>query len=88
MWTLAIEGKVLPPGSQRLPALWLVQVCILAVQVLAPVHRVGRVRDERSFGDEEGRRTGGAAAEGQDGVSDGEAGVAWDDGVDAQGWEG
>jgi hypothetical protein len=37
---LTVEGQVFPPGSQRLPALRLVQVRVLAVQVFASVHRV------------------------------------------------
>jgi hypothetical protein len=69
----AVERQVLPARPQRLPALGSVLVSVGPVDVLAAMHGVGRVPDHCAFGDEERVLAVGAAAEGEDGVADGEA---------------
>ena len=80
-----VEREILPAGAQVLPALGLELCCVGAVEVFAAVHGVGGVADDGAFGDEEGGFALGTAAEGEDGVFDGHAGVGWDDGVETEG---
>jgi hypothetical protein len=69
----AVERQVLPARPQRLPALGPVLVGVGPVDVLATMHGVGRVPDHCAFGHEERVLAVGTAAEGEDGVADGEA---------------
>lgn len=84
----AVEGEVAPAGAQALvgvPALGAEFEGVRAVDVGASVHGVDAVGDGAAFGDEDWREAIGAAAAGDGGVFVGEAGVAGDDGVEAEG---
>lgn len=80
-----VERKILPSRAKVRPALRPELVRIRAVNVLAAVHRPHAVRDDSALGDEHGGLAVRPAADGEDGVGDGEAGVSRDDGVQTEG---
>jgi len=81
----AVEGQVLPARTQGLPALGSEGVGVGAVVVGPAVHAVEGPGEDVAAGEEEGGLAVRAAAEGEDGVGEGFAGVAGDDGVEAVG---
>lgn len=81
-----VERQILPARLQLavFPAFGAELVCILAVVVLAAVHRVYMVADQGALGNKHGREAIFAAAEGNGGVLHGFAFVLRHDGVQSQ----
>lgn len=85
----AVEREIAPAGAEiggGVPALGAEEVGVGAVDGGQPVHGVGAVGDDHAGGDVDGGGARGAAAGGEDGWAEGEARVAGDDGVEAEGW--
>jgi hypothetical protein len=82
----AVEWEILPSWAEKLPPLGPILIGIWPKEVFPSVYRVRTVGDQCAAGNEEREGTVRTAAEGKDGILDGVATVAGDDGVDTESW--
>jgi hypothetical protein len=85
----AIEREISPARAEAFfwsPALRTEEESVRAVDIGAAVHGVCVVGYETAARDEDGREAGRSTAVWEDGVDKREAGVGWDDRVEAESW--